>query len=356
MHKRNKTLEWAFNQLVNRSLQGWSYRHDRGLAKPTRIIFCVTLRCNIKCQQCAIWRMPKKEELTTEEWKKVITDLSSWIGPCRIQLAGGEIFMRRDITDIIDFATQQGVLTGVVTNGTMIDRPLARKIVNSGLGYIHISVDGIRPETHDEVRGIPGLYARTMAAVDALLEAGRGSGMSISFATVISRKNMHELVDLVHLVERKGLDGIIFNPLGPTIDSDPEWYKKTDLWFDDLTSINRVLDQLTELKHSGAKILNPPEQLEGMKKYFEQPYLLMHDRCMVGITNLSITCDGFIHTCFKMAPLGNVREVTPRDAWDSAKAWEIRRMIKNCDIHCSPGNFVYRRSLISEALRFLRFG
>jgi hypothetical protein len=57
-----------------------------------------------------------------------------------------------------------------------------------------------------------------------------------------------------------------------------------------------------------------------------------------------------------MAPLGNVREVTPRDAWDSAKAWEIRRMIKNCDIHCSPGNFVYRRSLISEALRFLRFG
>ena len=356
MHKRNKTLGWAFNQLVNRSLQGWSYRHDRGLAKPTRIIFCVTLRCNIKCQQCAIWRMPKKEELTTEEWKKVITDLRSWIGPCRIQLAGGETLVRKDITDIIDFATQQGVLTGVVTNGTMIDRPLAQKIVDSGLGYIHISVDGIRPETHDEVRGIPGLYVKTMAAVDALLEVGRGSGMSISFATVISRKNMHELVDLVHLVERKGLDGIIFNPLGPTIDSDPEWYKKTDLWFDDLSSINQVLDQLIELKHGGAKILNPPEQLEGMKKYFEQPYLLMRDGCMVGITNLSITCDGFIHTCYKMPPLGNVREVTPRDAWDSAKACEVRRMIKSCDIHCSPGNFVYRRSLTSEALRFLRFG
>jgi len=356
MHKRNKTLGWAFNQLVNRSLQGWSYRHDRGLAKPTRIIFCVTLRCNIKCQQCAIWRMPKKEELSTEEWKKVITDLRRWIGPCRIQLAGGETFVRKDITDIIDFATQQGVLTGVVTNGTMIDRPLAQKIVDSGLGYIHISVDGIRPETHDEVRGIPGLYVKTMAAVDALLEAGRGSGMSISFATVISRKNMHELVDLVHLVERKGLDGIIFNPIGPTIDSDPEWYKKTDLWFDDLSSINQVIDQLIELKHGGAKILNPPEQLEEMKKYFEQPYLLMRDGCMVGITNLSITCDGFIHTCYKMPPLGNVREVTPGDAWDSANACEVRRMIKSCDIHCSPGNFVYRRSLASEALRFLRFG
>jgi len=357
MRKRNKTLGWAFNQLVNRGLQGWSYRHDRGLAKPTRIIFCVTLRCNIKCQQCAIWRMPKKDELTTEEWKRVIADLRAWIGPCRVQLAGGETFVRKDITDIIAFATQQGVLTGVVTNGTMIDRPLAEKIVASGLGYIHVSVDGITPETHDQLRGIPGLHAKTMAAVDALVEAGRGSGMAISLATVISRKNMHELVDLVHMVdERKGLDGIIFNPLGPTIDSDPEWFKKTDLWFDDLAPINRVLDQLIELKRGGAKILNPPEQLEGMKKYFREPNLLLRDGCMVGITNLSITCDGDIHTCFKMPPLGNVRQIMPSAAWDSPQAREIRRKIKCCDIHCSPGNFVYRRSLVSEALRFLRFG
>jgi MoaA/NifB/PqqE/SkfB family radical SAM enzyme len=173
---------------------------------------------------------------------------------------------------------------------------------------------------------------------------------------LISRKNMNELVDLVRLVERKGLDGIIFNPLGPTIDSDPDWYQKTDLWFDDLAPINRVLDELIALKRGGAKILNPPEQLEGMKKYFEQPYLLLREGCMVGITNLSLTCDGDIHTCFKMPPLGNVRQVLPSAAWDSQTAREIRRRIKACDIHCSPGNFVYRRSLASEARRFLRFG
>ncbi len=63
--------------------------------------------------------------------------------------------------------------------------------------------------------------------------------------------------------ERKfGIDGIIFNPLGPTIDSDLDWYKKTDLWFDDLSEINKILDQLIELKKKGAKILNPPEQFE----------------------------------------------------------------------------------------------
>lgn len=356
MRKRNKSLAWAFNQTINRNLQSFSYKYDKGFSKPTRIIFCVTLRCNIKCRQCAIWRLPDKEELSTDEWKKVIYDLRKWIGPYRVQLAGGETFVRKDITEIIRFATQNDVLTGVVSNGTMITEELARDIVDSGLGYIHISVDGINAGTHDHIRGIPGLYAKTMAAIDYLLAASRGSGMSVCMATVINSRNMHELTALVDYAERKGLNGIIFNPLGPTIDSDSDWYKKTDLWFDDLSEINRVLDRLIELKKRGSKILNPPEQFEEMKKYFEKPYILMRDKCMVGITNLSITCDGYIHTCFKMPPLGNVREITPQEAWYSEKARDIRRMVKNCDIHCSPGNFVYRRSLLSEAIRFIKYG
>lgn len=356
MHKRNKSLGWALNQLKNRALQGLSYRFDRGFSKPTRIIFCMTLRCNIKCQQCAIWRLPAGEELTTEEWKKVIYDLRKWIGPYRVQMAGGEIFVRKDIPEIIKFATEHDVLTGLVSNGTMITKGLAEKIVDSGLGYIHISVDGIKPETHDFIRGIPGLHAKTTAGIDHLVKAAKGSGMSICVATVVMKPNMHELVDIVKWADKIGTDGVIFNPLGPTIDSDPDWFKKTPLFFDDLSEINKVLDQLIEMKKNGAKILNPPEQFEEMKNYFAKPYLLMREHCMVGITNLSIICNGDIHTCFKMPPLGNVKETTVEAVWDSEKARELRKRIKNCDIHCSPGNFVYRRSLLSEIRRFLSYG
>jgi MoaA/NifB/PqqE/SkfB family radical SAM enzyme len=355
--KRNKSLMWAINQFANRCLQGISYSTDRGLAKPTRVIFCVTLRCNIKCRQCAIWRMPNTDELTTDEWKKVIYDLRQWLGPYRVQLAGGETFVREDIPDIVKYASENDVLTGVVTNGTMITDELAERIVGSGLGYMHVSVDGIKPETHDFIRGIPGLHEKTMAGLDRLLKAAKGSGMSLCIATVIMKQNMHELVDLVEWVEKtEGLDGIIFNPLGPTVDSDPDWYRKTELWFDDLAAINKVIDRLKDLKKKGAKILNPPEQFDEMKTYFERPFLLMRDNCRVGITNLSITSDGYMHTCFKMPALGNVREISPREAWNSSEAREIRRKIKSCDIHCSPGNFVYRRSLLSEVIRYFKYG
>jgi len=354
--KRNKSIKWAVNQFFNRSLQDLSYKMDRGISKPARIIFCMTLRCNIKCRQCAIWRQPPKDELTTNEWKKVIYDLKKLIGPYRVQLAGGEIFVRKDIMEIIRFATKNNVLTGVVSNGTMITKKLAREIVKSGLGYIHISVDGINPDTHDHIRGIPGIYEKTTAGIDNLVEASKGSGMSVCIATIIMKKNMHELADIVHWTEKKGLDGVIFNPLGPTIDRDPDPYANADLGVDDLNEINRVLDDLIKLKKKGAKILNPAEQFEEMKDYFRQPYQLMTEKCRVGVTNLSITCDGDMHTCFKMPPLGNVRDISPSQAWDSDLANQIRKQIKECTIHCSPGNFVYRRSLLQEIKRFFSYG
>lgn len=356
MKPRHKSLAWAFNQFVNRSLQDWSYKKDRGFSKPTRIIFCVTLRCNIRCEQCAIWRMPKAEELKTEEWKRVLSELREWIGPYRVQLAGGETFMRKDILELVHHASENDVLTGIVSNGTLIDQKTAREVVDSGLGYIHISVDGMQPATHDEVRGLPGIFSKTMQGIDHLIDASKGSGLAISIATVISKKNVNELLDLVKFTEEKGLNGIVFNPIGPTTDSDVDWYKKSDLWFNDFSEVDRVLDQLIQLKKEGAKILNPVEHFMDMKKYFRKPYLDSNRNCMVGVTNLSITCDGNVHTCYKMPPLGNVRDGSIREMWDSTHAKEVRQQIKACDIHCSPGNFVYRRSLTSEIRRFLRFG
>ena len=75
------------------------------------------------------------------------------------------------------------------------------------------------------ISGVFQTHAKTTAGIDYLLEAAKGSGMSICVATVIMKQNMHELVDLVKWVEDKGIDGIIFNPLGPTI-SDPDWFKR----------------------------------------------------------------------------------------------------------------------------------
>lgn len=360
MGRYQKSLHWAFNQFVNRISQDISYKFDVGHCKPSRIICCLTVRCNLRCKQCAFWRTQKTNELTTEEWKKIILALKYWLGPYRMQIAGGELFLRNDIVDLIRFGHENGVLMGLVTNGTLINNDLANEIVKSGLSYFDISLDGIRPETHNYIRGIHGVYEKVMATIQYIKQHRNkiDNDLSVTIATVIMGNNMDELVDTVKFVEKEGLDGVSFNPLGPPHDSggDPLWYKKSELWppKDDLSKLDDVLDELAMMKKKGARILNSVDQFIEMKKYFRDPSRPRNDNCMVGVTNFLMSCDGNIHQCFHLPSIGNYKEPV-KMVWNSEKAKIVRKKIKNCTHECSPGNFVYKRSLIKEIQRYLQY-
>lgn len=358
MGRYKRSLWWAFSQFVNREFQGISYKFDVGLCKPSRIIFCLTLRCNIKCRQCGIWRTPKKKELTTDEWKKIIIELRSWVGPYRLQIAGGEIFLRDDIVELVRFASSNDVLIGIVSNGTMIDQEMARELVGAGLSYLDISIDGIRPETHDYIRGVEGVYDKAILTIDNIKEHIKkaNSNLSITVATVIMSTNMDELIDIVKWAQKEELNGVIFNPLGPTCDSDTQWYDKSELWPQKgaLEKMDKILDQLILMKKGGAHILNSEEQLLEMKIYFRDPSIPRGDNCKVGVTNFLFSCDGEIHLCFHMPSIGNYKEPF-KEIWHSEKARIVREMIKRCKYECSPGNFSYRRGLIKEIKRYLEY-
>jgi MoaA/NifB/PqqE/SkfB family radical SAM enzyme len=358
MGRYKRSLFWAFNQFITRQSQDIVYKFDIGHCKPSRIIFCLTLRCNIKCRQCGIWRTPKKKELTTEEWKKIIIELKNWLGPYRVQIAGGEIFLRDDIIELVRFTHNNVILIGIVSNGTMIDNEMANELVNAGLSYFDISIDGIRPETHDYIRGVGGVYDKAVATIQYLKNNSKKTNnpLSITVATVIMRSNMRELIDIVKWTQEEGLNGVIFNPLGPACDSDSQWYDKSELWpqKQDLQNLDNILDQLVAMKKDGAKILNSEDQFLEMKNYFRNPSMARGRNCRVGVTNFLISCDGEIHLCFHMPSIGSYRE-PPKEVWNSERAKKVRDMIKQCNYECSPGNFIYRRSLIKEIQRYLEY-
>jgi MoaA/NifB/PqqE/SkfB family radical SAM enzyme len=358
MGRYQKSLIWAFNQFVNRLQQNRSYRHDSGNCKPSRIIFCLTLRCNIKCKQCGIWRSPKKKELSLDEWKKIILDLKKWLGPFRVQVAGGEIFLRNDIVELVEFAAVQDVLIGMVSNGTLIDDNIARDLVKAGLKYIDISIDGIKSETHDYIRGENGVYDKAMAAIRHLKrhKEEMQSDLSIIAATVIMGKNMDELLDIVKWSEKENIAGVMFNPLGPACDNDARWYDQSELWpkKDDLNRLDKVIDELIAMKRAGSRILNSEDQFLAMKEYFRNPAIIRSESCMVGVTNYLMSCDGDVHLCFHMPPIGNFRQ-SPEDVWNSEAAREVRGKIKHCEYECSPGNFIYMRSLLKDIQRYFSY-
>ena len=103
----------AWGDLYRRAYEGANYRL-RGAAggrfaswcRPTSIVILLTELCNARCVHCDIWKNKGKEDGPTfEEWKTVLRDLRSWLGPVHIAFSGGEGMLRPFTTDLAAYAS-----------------------------------------------------------------------------------------------------------------------------------------------------------------------------------------------------------------------------------------------------------
>ena len=126
------------------------------------VIWNLIRRCNLTCKHCYALSADHdyEGELSTQEVFGVMDDLKAYRVPVLI-LSGGEPLMRPDIFDIAERAKRMGFYTGLSTNGTLIDAPMADRIVATGFDYVGISLDGLR-ETHDKFRRLDGAFDRSV--------------------------------------------------------------------------------------------------------------------------------------------------------------------------------------------------
>lgn len=153
----------------------------------------LTLRCNSSCFHCGSRCTPQSPDgLPVEEYLRVIDEVKTHYGNqmTQICLTGGEPLLYRDFFVLTQGIHDRGLRWGMTSNGTLISRDVARKLHETGMGTISISVDGL-PDTHDRLRGMPGGFERTMAGVQNLIE--EGGFHSIQVTTVVNHRNIGEL-------------------------------------------------------------------------------------------------------------------------------------------------------------------
>jgi heme d1 biosynthesis radical SAM protein NirJ len=161
------------------------------------VIWNLIRRCNLACKHCysisADTDFPG--ELSTEQVFAVMDDLKAYHVPVLI-LSGGEPLLRPDIFEISERAKAMGFYTGLSTNGTLIDAPMAERIAAVGYDYVGISLDGIRA-THDRFRRKPGAYEASLRA----LRLCRDQGIKVGVRFTITQDNAQDLPGLLRLVE-----------------------------------------------------------------------------------------------------------------------------------------------------------
>jgi radical SAM protein len=164
---------------------------------PFLAIWEVTQSCDLACKHCRAAAQPlaHPDQLTTAEGKALIDQIADLKVPIFV-FTGGDPLKRRDVFELIRYASDKGVKVAVTPSATpLLTRESIFKMKEAGLVRLGISLDGSTAEIHDAFRGLPGAWARTIQAIEWANEAG----IPIQVHTTISRHNAHDLDNLCAL-------------------------------------------------------------------------------------------------------------------------------------------------------------
>ncbi len=319
------------------------WRLARAPQRPRQLHVSLTERCCLPCTMCDIWKATPGRELDTAEWRGVFEQVAAWAGPVDLNFSGGEPLMRRDLVELVGSAAALGFTVTSNTNGVLMTDALARGLEDAGLEEIFVSIDGIRAETHDRIRGRAGTLERALRALDHLEPRRR---MRTIIATVLHRHNIGEIPALLALAERRGFFLILqplFHPFGRPYD--PAWVQDTDLLptSADLPLLDETLSMLAEVRESGGPVCNPAPQLEAFKGYFRDPVGDNGLTCIAGHSDVSMDPYGNVLLCFWLSPIGNALRTPLPWLWNAPAALRRRWEIEHCRRTCNLLNCNFER-------------
>ena len=170
------------------------------------VVWNSTRTCNLKCRHCYMSSDAKKyqNELTTADAKQFIDDLADFNVPVLL-FSGGEPLIRPDFFELADYAAKKGVRPTLSTNGTLITPEVARKIKDIGVGYVGISLDGLR-EVNDKFRGKAGAFEAAMNGIKNCVAVDQRVGLRFT----INHHNIQELENIFDFIEEENINRVCF--------------------------------------------------------------------------------------------------------------------------------------------------
>jgi MoaA/NifB/PqqE/SkfB family radical SAM enzyme len=139
----------------------------------------------------------------------------------RLTLQGlGEPLLSPYLPEMIAAAVRRDIRFGFNTNATLLNRRRAAELVASGLDWLHVSLDGATPASHEAIR--EGAHFDTVVAnLAGLVAAKRQAGSTkpwIRVVFVAMRDNVAELPALVRLLGEIGVDELRVQNLSHSFD------------------------------------------------------------------------------------------------------------------------------------------
>jgi len=281
---------------------------------PYRIDLALTYRCNDNCAHCYNARPRNYPEIDTAAWKQVI-DRVRLVGVPHICFTGGEATLRPDLPVLVAHAQQQGLVTGLLSNGRRLsDAAYVSALADAGLDHVQITLESHDEAVHDRMVGARGAWQQTVAGLRNCLE----SAMYVMTNTTLLAENAGQLEATLDFLARAGvptvgLNALIYSGRGQSVG--------TGLNEADLAPLLTLARGKTEAAGQRLIWYTPTQYC-----HFDPIQMELGVKgCTAALYNLCIEPDGAVIPCQSYyEPLGNML----RDPWESIWDHELARALR----------------------------
>lgn len=321
-----------------------SYLNNSGTALiPLRYFFELTYQCNLQCPYCYVGSERKKDELSTQEWFKVIDQIPFY---SFVTLVGGEPLIRKDFVQILEKTAQKTLgKLNVVTNGILINDEIIDAFIRTKMMLLSVSLDGYG-ENHDRNRAKEGIFEKIIANLDNLNSKSTNFRPMVDIKTIVLENNLDDLVKLYKLCEEMKFDFLSISFLRNNDlkqnsvlreEFGEEFYaqKYPIKPYFDMEHFKEVYSEILALNGRTKLRFSPKfeggDALAKIQKFYscseEKPIQEIYEPCKYPFSNMMINPQGDVYPCLSLK-VGNVREMSVKNAFNTPKYRCFRKNLK----------------------------
>jgi len=174
--------------------------------------------CNLKCPLCptGLNELGRPQAmLSLDHFKQYFDLFSDYLFEAYMH-NWGESLLNKQVYSMIEYAQQHNVGTNLSSNFVKTSSSDIDKLLDCGLEYLIVSLDGVSQETYGQYR-IGGRYEQVVENFSELLRRRKQRGKKfpvVEWQFIVMKQNEHEVEQAELLAEKLGVDHLRFIPVG----------------------------------------------------------------------------------------------------------------------------------------------
>lgn len=321
-------------------------------ASPYSCYINLTSKCNLRCKHCfGSYSKENQDELSLEEWKKVIDNLVQ-CNVFYVVLSGGEVTQSPIFKEFIDYLIKKGMYFILTTNGVFSKK--IRDFIVSRKDYlisVKISLDGPDRESHGFLR-LDSQEKYNSSLFDITMKNilyFKKNKIPLTIATVLHKKNIKKMKEFQNLIKKINPMNWFISPIIPIGRGEVNKFVSEFYEYFDNSFWENIKDQ-GQAEKINVRIIDMPVEMEtkGLSAY----------SCAAAINFCEIHSDGVVSPCTlsrviipsTLMKFENIRDKTLQEIWNGKIFKEFRsymdggcegcKMLSKCN-KCIAQSFRY---------------